>query len=180
MTKKIEILDAGHTYKMFGVGDCPPQIISFVKNRGEKYSGNTGKPHGGILCQDLMRVLIDRTKYLNGQGSCMETEMALENLRSALAWFEVRAARCRGGYIELVHSTDIDSEPTCSICGHNQCDRGDNHERMPGTYRDDPTADERCPNPECEAGYLKGAVFGDRPCLICNGTGRLQKESRID
>jgi hypothetical protein len=93
----MKIIDPGHRYLADGVGGAAPQSLLFVKNRGAKYPGNTGEPYGGILCQELIRILINRTEYLNSQGPCMETEHALANLRSALAWFEVRAARCRGG-----------------------------------------------------------------------------------
>ena len=131
----IQIIDPGHTYLIKGVGGCGDQRILFVKNRGEKYPGNSGPPHGGMQSQDLLRVLIDRTEYLNSQGSCAETEYALANLRSALGWFEFRAARCRGDHIELEHAYQLEREPTCEVCGHNKCTRGDNHERLPGTWR---------------------------------------------
>ncbi len=131
----VKIIDPGHEYLAEGVGGIDPQRIVFAKNRGEKYPGNTGESHGGIQCQELIRILIDRVDYLNGQGSCAETEYAIENLRSALAWFEFRAARCRGEHIELDHSIQLEHEPTCEVCGHNRCNRGDNHEQLPGTWR---------------------------------------------
>ena len=131
----MKIIDPGHTYLAEGVGGAVPQMIEFVKNLGAKYPGNTGDPHGGILCQDLLRILIDRTRYLNKQGACAETEHALAALRQALGWFEVRAARCRGDFIDLPHADCLEREPTCEICGHNYCSRGDKHERLPGTYR---------------------------------------------
>lgn len=133
----MKILDPGHVYIAESVGDGTgtfAQQIVFVKNRGDKYPGNEGAPHGGILCQELLRILIDRTAYLNGQGSCMETEHALAALRQALAWYEVRAARCRGDEINHAHTEDLEKEPTCPVCGHNHCSRIE-HERLPGTWR---------------------------------------------
>lgn len=130
----MKIIERGHIYLAEGVAGAEPQKIVFVKNRGEKYPGNEGDPHPGILCQELMRILIDRTAYLNSQGSCMETEHSLAALRSALAWFEVRAARCRGDKIELNHADDLEHQPTCSTCGHNCCSRVE-HDRLPGTWR---------------------------------------------
>ncbi len=131
----MQVISPGHIYLAEGVAGAEPQEIVFVKNRGEKYPGNVGEPHPGILCQELIRILIDRTKYLCQQGSCMETEYALAALRQALAWYEVRAARCRGDKIDLPHSTSLENEPTCETCGHNFCTRGDNHERLPATWR---------------------------------------------
>ncbi len=129
----MKIIDPGHEYLLDGVGGVAPQRIVFVKNEGEKYSGNIGF-HGGLLTQELLRVCIDRTKYLNAQGSCMETELALSALRQALAWYEVRAARCRGTHIEGEHADALDTAETCQICGHNQDHRVE-HERLPGTRR---------------------------------------------
>jgi len=131
----MKVIDRGHVYYLEPVGQADGQFLRFVKNRGAKYPGNTGEPHGGLIVQEVLRALIDRTAYLNGQGSCMETEMALADLRSALAWFEVRAARCRGDYIDLPHAKSLESQRACETCGHVSCSRGDNHERRPGTWR---------------------------------------------
>jgi hypothetical protein len=130
----MKIIDPGHEYLLEGVGkNAQDQRVVFVKNQGAKYPGNTGY-HSGVITQELLRVCIDRTKYLNNQGSCLETEMALAALRQALAWYEVRAARCRGTHIEAEHAADIDRMPTCPICGHCQ-DHRQEHERLPGTVR---------------------------------------------
>ena len=130
----MKILDRGHEYELEGVGHGnETQRVVFVKNEGEKYPGNVGF-HGGVLTQELLRICIDRTKYLNDQGSCMETELALSAMRQALAWYEVRAARCRGTYIEGTHADSLDVAETCGICGHVQCHR-DVHERFPGSKR---------------------------------------------
>jgi hypothetical protein len=130
----MKIIDPGHEYLLDEVGrDGYTQRIMFVKNEGDKYPGNIGF-HGGVLTQELLRVCIDRTKYLNAQGSCLETEHALAAMRQALAWYEVRAARCRGTYIEADHSNELDNAPVCKTCGHNQCHRVI-HERLPGTRR---------------------------------------------
>lgn len=130
----MRVLDPGHVYLAQSAGNFPPQKIQFVKNRGEKYPGNAGEPQLGIICQELLRILIDRTAYLNNQGSCAETEHALAAMRAALGWFEVRAARCREEFIDLPHASSLEQEPTCPSCGHSCCGRED-HERLPGTWR---------------------------------------------
>ena len=130
----MKILDPGHLYLAESVGNIDPIRIQFVKNRGAKYPGNIGDPQQGIICQELLRILIDRTAYLNNQGSCAETEHALANLRSALGWYESRAARCREEFIDLPHADSLEREPVCGSCGHNCCGR-DVHERLPGTWR---------------------------------------------
>lgn len=132
----MKIIDPGHEYLLEGVGDdlaASSQRIVFVKNEGDKYPGNVGH-HGGVITQEVLRVLIDRTKYLNAQGSCAETELALAAMRQALFWYEVRAARCRGTYIEGERIDALDNAPVCQVCGHNQCHRIE-HDRLPGTRR---------------------------------------------
>ena len=129
----MKVLEPGHSYTVESVNGTP-QTISFVKNRGAKYPGNTGDPRTGTISQELLRVLIDRTEYLNSQGSCAETEHALAALRQALGWYEVRAARCREEFIDLPHATDLEKQPTCPSCGHSCCGRVE-HDRQPGTWR---------------------------------------------
>lgn len=130
----IQILDPGHEYVISGIGGGEPQFIKFVKNLGEKYPGNKPPAHGGMQTQDLIRIGIDRTEYLNSQGSCFETEMALAALRQALAWYEARAARCMGEHLQAEHMEDIEKLRTCNICGHIAC-RRITHEHLPGTER---------------------------------------------
>jgi hypothetical protein len=130
----MKVIDPGHVYLAESVFDIEPLRVQFVKNRGPKYPGNTGEPQPGIICQELLRILIDRTAYLNSQGSCAETEHALAALRSALGWYEVRAARCRGEHIDLPHADSLELKPTCEHCGHNCCARTE-HDRKPGTWR---------------------------------------------
>lgn len=133
----MRIIEPGHEYLLEQAGpQTGLQRLRFVKNIGDKYPGNEGDPHGGVLTQEVLRVLIDRTIYLNSQGSCMETELALSAMRQALAWYEVRAARCRGTHIHGEHADALDKQPVCDTCGHNQCYRTENyHEHLPGTRR---------------------------------------------
>jgi hypothetical protein len=49
--------------------------------------------HVGTNTQEVLRALIDRTKYLNSIQSCPETEDAIWFLRQALYLYEVRAYR---------------------------------------------------------------------------------------
>lgn len=49
----------------------------FVKREGEHFPGNVGH-YPGTTMQEVLRVLIDRAKYVNSQIPCLETEMAIE------------------------------------------------------------------------------------------------------
>lgn len=61
----------------------------FIQFRSDPLPGQEESP--GILCQDLIRVLIDRVIFLNSQQPCSENVQILENLRECLIMFETRA-----------------------------------------------------------------------------------------
>jgi len=96
----MKVVDPGHTYIMRDIDGTGIQYIQFVKREGDNYPGNTGS-RPGILCQEALRVLINRCEYLNNQIPCAETEAIIANLRAAFLAFEVRAARVRGEVIDL-------------------------------------------------------------------------------
>src|SRR5258707_13345918 len=56
------------------------QTLQFVKREGEGYPGNIGH-HEGTTMQEVLRVLIDRAKYINGQIPCDETLLGIYNMR---------------------------------------------------------------------------------------------------
>lgn len=117
----MKVLDAGHDYMLYPIDGGEPQRLTFVKREGHNYPGNVGS-HSGLLTQEVLRVLIDRCKYMNAQGACAETDIIINALRTALMAFEIRAARCRGSSIQLDQLQDIEGWPICKKCGHIQCD----------------------------------------------------------
>jgi hypothetical protein len=119
---EMKVLDPGHKYLIEALDGGKDQVIEFVKRQGPNYPGNTDS-HGGPITQDFLRAIIDRCVYMNNQGHCIETDIIISSLRTALMAFEVRAARCRGVSIELPSLQAIDNEPTCPVCGHIQCDQ---------------------------------------------------------
>lgn len=93
------------------------QKIQFVKKIGEKFPGNQGEETSGTNCQELIRVLIARCKYLNNQIPCEETNKIISHLRKALVQFENRALRMRG-LQKTFWPLEIENLPPCRICGH--------------------------------------------------------------
>lgn len=85
----MRVLEKGHTYelrnKRFG-----SQKLTFFKdlpdNKFEEH-------HDGVLCQEVLRALIDRVNVLHVQVPCKENVDIVNNLRNALLLFETRAAR---------------------------------------------------------------------------------------
>lgn len=116
----MRILDAGHIYLLDSLDGGTEQQLTFVKREGDNFPFNQGS-HSGTNCQEVLRALIDRTRYLLSQKPCMETEQALHNLESALAWFEVRAARRHNRHLDLYSAQQLVCAETCRICRHVGC-----------------------------------------------------------
>lgn len=117
--------DKGHRYaltsysfKNDGPTDTAFDLI-FVKKIGEGYPGNKPPEFQGTNCQEVLRALIARCKYLYNQIPCVETESSLYYLRRALFAFELRAARIKDAKLpETVFLHDIEMQPHCFSCGH--------------------------------------------------------------
>lgn len=85
----MEILEAGHKYKVNNFSktdECDTtQEIVFVKD-----AIINGDGHEGTNCQELLRVLIDRVKFLESQKSNEVNEQIIKNLRECIILFEKR------------------------------------------------------------------------------------------
>lgn len=118
----MKALDNGHVYKLDSYdGDQYARILVFMKREGDKYPGNKGH-YPGTNCQEVLRALIDRVKYLHAQIPCEENEQILLHLRGALFEFESRAAQRHGRTLMIPFAQPIELEPHCSKCGHIQCE----------------------------------------------------------
>lgn len=84
----MEIKDAGHSYIIEGI-DGYKKEINFLKKSNECREHEN--EHSGILTQELIRVAIDRLKYLNDIRFDPETSNAIFNLRESLYQLEARA-----------------------------------------------------------------------------------------
>lgn len=115
------VLDPGHVYELrvFDAASEQTAPLAFMKREGLGYPFNVGH-HAGTNCQEVLRALIDRVKYLQHQIPCPENLIILAGLRSALVAFEIRAARRHGR--ELTFEGDIEDAPTCRQCGHIGCE----------------------------------------------------------
>jgi len=112
------VTDPGHAYLLTTYDGEGHKPLVFMKREGPGFPGNVGH-YPGTNCQEVLRALIDRVKYLDGQVPCEENVEILTNLRSALVWFEARAARRHG--LEVSYLVEIEDVPTCSTCGHVVC-----------------------------------------------------------
>lgn len=87
----MKVIDPGHIYELDQLGDNNKQKLVFIKRSGGAIQYEKEWP--GLQTQEVLRALIDRTKYLDCVLSCKETKEALKHLRMAVFWYEARAFR---------------------------------------------------------------------------------------
>lgn len=129
----MKVIDPGHLYDLDLLdadvhGSMRTRELRFVKRVGDKFPGNEPPAYEGTTAQEVLRALIDRTIYVDGQEHHDENDNAIEALRDALCYLEARAAKVRGDlglfrrqYAD--HGDEIESMPTCADCGHIACSR---------------------------------------------------------
>lgn len=87
----MKCLDPGHIYLLQQLGCDNPQCLVFVKRSGGAIEYDKEWP--GVQVQEVLRVLIDRSEYLDGVIPATETRNAVHWLRMALYEYEARAYR---------------------------------------------------------------------------------------
>ena len=135
----MKVIDPGHIYELTeldgnspriqfdipGYSDWPLNRLVFVKREGERYPGNVGH-HPGTTMQEVIRALIDRLKYVDGQAWHSTNEATTHHLRQALLSLEFRAADQHGRLQDFLDRFSEDDCPellsTCRKCLHIGCD----------------------------------------------------------
>lgn len=132
-------VEPGHDYLLDtydgGLGPAPWRI-RFMKRVGPDYPGNQPPAMSGTNCQEVLRVLIARVKYLNDQKPHVANAWVLNRLREDIWDFELRHAELRGrlerfrdlargvasNTLENGRPLCVELIPTCSTCGHLFCE----------------------------------------------------------
>jgi len=83
----MKVIEPGHIYQLENKLEGK-QILTFFKDLPKN-----GNHHDGVLCQEVLRALIDRCLDLFSQKPCNETADIIIKLRECLVLFETRAAR---------------------------------------------------------------------------------------
>lgn len=136
----MKIIEPGHIYELDWLDGIPPlecdisewdfltPTLVFVKREGDKYPGNTGH-HPGTNIQEVVRALIDRVKYLDGQIEHPRNTFVLQHLRAVIYQLEMRAAQRHNRELKLSADEvfNIEIVETCKKCGHIGC-QGECHE----------------------------------------------------
>lgn len=119
----MNIIDPGHVYALNSLDTAGldlPVILKFVKREGPGYPGNVGH-HSGTTTQEVLRALIDRTKYVDNQIPDSHNTKVLYHLRSAIFALEMRAAERHDRLLALFDISKIEDIPYCEKCGHIGC-----------------------------------------------------------
>lgn len=122
----MKVLDEGHDYLLENYDGSGTQRLTFMKREGPGYPFNVGY-YPGTNCQEVLRVLLNREKYLNKQIPCDDNLRIIAHLRRSFLEFERRGA-IRHGDIELyplqlwdVDDVPVENIPHCQVCGHIRC-----------------------------------------------------------
>jgi hypothetical protein len=122
----LKTLDPGHIYAldMLDIDSDERQsmeMLTFVKRQGARYPGNVSH-YPGTNCQEVIRALIDRIKFLDGQVPDSRNQPIIRHLRETLWLFESRAAQAYGRVLPPLNELEcIEEEPTCPGCAHIRC-----------------------------------------------------------
>lgn len=115
----MKILDPGHRYQLDQFDGAGESIVQFMKREGPGYPGNIGTSAGTNM-QEVLRALIDRLIYVDGQIPDSRNLLVIQNLRDSLWLLEERAAERHGLALER-SSGNVEAISTCLHCGHIAC-----------------------------------------------------------
>jgi hypothetical protein len=102
------VLDPGHKYRLDNLDGDGEVELTFVKRMGDNYPGNTSA-YEGTTTQEVLRALIERTKYVNAQIPCQANEDAIRAMRIIIEDFEARAAVRHGMLLDLPEDVDVET-----------------------------------------------------------------------
>lgn len=115
----MRVIDPGHIYEMDQLGGGTQRLV-FPKRSGGAIQYPEEWP--GVLTQEVARVLVDRTQYLNAVLPCVESLNAIQFLRMTIFEYEARAYRRKREKVNRMQPA------------HEDCDR-------PRGWRDEPYDD---------------------------------------
>jgi hypothetical protein len=122
---RVNVVVSGHVYDVQNVDGDGTQRIAFVLRRDpEARVLPAGERDEGILSQELLRVLIDRTLYLNAEAPCAENGEIVDALRRCLRLYESRAARRTIEKLPMPELQDVCEECQHVLCLHRGEGRG--------------------------------------------------------
>jgi len=102
------VIDKGHLYRLESLDGSETQELRFVKRVGPGFPGNEAPPYAGTNIQEVLRVLINRVQYLDGQIATWHNKIIIACLKCAFNLLEQRAAGRHG--VAYVWSWGVDEK----------------------------------------------------------------------
>jgi hypothetical protein len=87
----MKVVLPGHRYELASVEGRAPQSLVFIEKALQSGRGFE-TISDGTTTEEVLWVLIDRTRFLNATLSCRENSIAITKLEEALMWLEKRTA----------------------------------------------------------------------------------------
>ena len=120
----MKVIDPGHDYLLDSLDGGEPIRLTFVKRNEppEKYPGNDSA-YPGTQIQEVLRALLERCRYLEGQIPCMQTEAVAAAFEQSLWLLEQRHVERHGDpdALDIYPISGIDLREYCPECGHIEC-----------------------------------------------------------
>jgi hypothetical protein len=121
----LKVIDPGHKFLLLTLDGELEQVLTFVKRMdsdvSQRYPGNTSA-YPGTTMQSVIRALLYRVSYLQGQKQCDENIAIAANLMNCLYLLEHRAMRRHGFDASKLTQTEAANGKMCPTCGHVHCD----------------------------------------------------------
>ncbi|HVU38060.1 MAG TPA: hypothetical protein VHC95_06975 [Opitutales bacterium] len=98
----MKIITAGHKYELANLASDTTQTLQFVEKQpipGDP-SGKLQTVTDGTTNEEVLQVLIDRMKFLQGKVACPENAKAIGALEQALLWLRNRTAHRQARSVE--------------------------------------------------------------------------------
>lgn len=91
----MKILKEGHKYELahfesYGLEGCPVQTLQFIEKVPDGKTLVT--INDGTTNEEVLKVLINRLRYLNTKFPCRENSIVITKLEESLMWLQHRTA----------------------------------------------------------------------------------------
>jgi hypothetical protein len=102
----MRVLTPGHQYSLADYEDGDdPQFLQFIHKELHPETQQFETVTNGTTNEEVLKVLIDRIRYLNTKAPCRENSIVLMHLETALLWLDKRTADRKNRGVEGTPTT---------------------------------------------------------------------------
>ena len=97
----MNVVTTGHKYELASFEGTDPQTLQFIEK--VEIAGQPGvlqTVNDGTTNEEVLEMLIDRMKYLNGKFPCRENAIVITKLEESLMWLNKRTADRKARNVE--------------------------------------------------------------------------------